>query len=83
MGLSAQTNGLLARYDLNEARTYLLLIEYPDARAASTRLAALRRAGQVEGLVAAAASDNLLGAVFGQVDAAAANDLLTKALGNE
>jgi hypothetical protein len=80
LGLSAQTNGLLARYDLDGTRAFLLLIEYPDAQAASTGLAALQSAGQAEGLVAADASDNLLGAVFGQVEPAAADDLLTKAL---
>jgi hypothetical protein len=79
LGLSAQTNGFLARYDLAGATARLLLIEYPTAKAAATGLAALK-AGQVEGLVAADGRDNLLAAVFGQVDSTAANDLLAKAL---
>lgn len=83
LGLSAQTNGLLARYDLDGTRAYLLLIQYPDAQAASTGLTALASAGQVEGLIAADGRDNLLGAVFGQVEPTAANDLLVKALGKK
>ncbi len=79
LGLSAQTNGLLARYDLDGAMARLLLIQYPDAKAASAGLAALK-AGQVEDLIAADASNNLLGAVFSQVEPAAADDLLAQAL---
>jgi hypothetical protein len=79
LGLSGQTNALLARYDLSGSTARLLLIEYPDPKAASTGLAALQ-AGGADGLVVANARDNLLGAVFGQVDPAAANDLLAKAL---
>lgn len=37
---------------------------------------------QVSGLVTAAARDNLLGAVFGEMDEAAADALLAEALGN-
>ncbi|MCL4296651.1 MAG: hypothetical protein KJ077_13020 [Anaerolineae bacterium] len=83
LGLSAQTNGLLARYDLDGTRVYLLLIQYPDAQAASTGLAALRSTGQVEGLITADSRDNLLGAVFGQGEPTAAKDLLAQALGSE
>lgn len=82
LGLSAQTNGVLARYDLDGTLAHLLLLQYPEAKAASTGLAALK-AGQVEGVVAAGTRDNLLGAVFGQLDQTAANGLLAKALGNE
>jgi hypothetical protein len=83
LGLSAQTNGLLARYDLDGTRVYLLLIQYPDAQSASTGLAALRSTGQVEGLITADSRNNLLGAVFGPVKPTAANDLLAQALGSE
>jgi hypothetical protein len=82
LGLSPHTNGILARYDTNGGMAYLLLIEYPEAKAASNGLAALK-AGQVEGLVAADVRDNLLGAVFGQVDETAADELLAKAWGNQ
>jgi hypothetical protein len=79
LGLSPQTNGLMAWYDLAETPVYLLLIEYPEAQAASAGLAALK-AGPVEGLVAAGAHDNLLGAVFGQVAQPAGEALLAQAL---
>jgi hypothetical protein len=82
LGLSAQTNALLARYDLSGSLARLLLIEYPDVQAASTGLTALQ-AGQVDGLLVADVRDNLLGAVFGQGDPAAAHDLLAKALAHE
>ncbi len=82
LGLSSQTNGILARYNLDGAMALLLLIQYPDARAASTGLDALK-AGQVDGLVAANARDNLLGAVLGELDPSAAAELLAKALGSE
>ena len=82
LGLSHATNGILARYALDGGMAYLLLIEYPEAKAASTGLSALK-AGQVEGLVTADARDNLLGAVFGQVDETTADELLAKALGDQ
>jgi hypothetical protein len=82
LGLSPQTDGVMARYDVGGAPANLLLIEYPDALAASAGLAALQ-GGQVDGLLAAEARDKTLGAVFGQVDPAAADDLLSKALGNQ
>jgi hypothetical protein len=87
LGLSPQTNGLLARYDLGGTLARLLLIEYPDtvaasaAQAASAGLAALNDS-EVSGLVTANARDNLLGAVFGEVDEGTANTLLTEALGD-
>ena len=82
LGLSQQTAGVLGQCEIGDTTVQLLLIQYPETKAASTGLAALQ-AGQVEGLVAADTRDNLLGAVFGQVDQTAGNGLLTKALGNE
>jgi hypothetical protein len=82
LGLSPQTNGLLARYDFDDTPVYLLLIEYPEAQTASAGLDGLK-AGQVEGLVAANARDNLLSAVFGQADAIAMEKLLAQTLESE
>lgn len=82
LGLSQQTDGVLGRCDIDGAIVQLLLIQYPEQKAASTGLAALQ-AGQVEGLVTAGTRDNLLGAIFGQIDQTAANGLLAEALGNE
>lgn len=70
LGLSQETNGVLAQYDLGGTRAQLLLIEYPDVARVAAGLAALR-GGNVEGLLAADARDNLLAAVFGDADVAA------------
>jgi len=79
--LGPETDGVLARYDVSGAVVRLLLVQYPDAEAASAGLAALET-GQLDGLVTADARGNLLGAVFGEIDEAAAGTLLAEALGN-
>jgi len=79
LGLGPETNGVLARYDVGGARVRLLLVQYSDAEAASAGLKALQ-AAQLDDLVAADARDRLLGAVFGEIDEAAADALLTRAL---
>ena len=57
----------------------LLLIEYPDAGAASAGLAALE-GDEIGSLVVASARDILLGAVFGEIEESAADTLLATAL---
>jgi hypothetical protein len=79
LGLSPDTDGVLARYEIDGATVHLLLVEYPDAEAASAAVEALERGG-IERLVTAGTRDHLLGAVFGEVDEAAASALLEKAL---
>jgi hypothetical protein len=79
LGLGPDTDGVLARYEAGGAVARLLLVQYPNAEAASAGLAALET-GQLDGLVAAGARDNLLGAVFGEVDEATADTLLAQAL---
>lgn len=79
LGLGPGTDGLLARYQVGGAVAQLLLVQYPDAEAASAGLAALKGGG-IAGLLAADARGNLLGAVFGEVDEAAAGRLLTSAI---
>ena len=79
LDLSPQTEGVLARYDLQGDAGHLLLVRYPDAQAASARLAVLQ-AGALDDLVGVQARDGLLGAVFGELDAGAARALLTEAL---
>ncbi len=79
LGLGPKTNGLLAHYTLGGQNASLLLIEYPDAQLAAAGQQGLQSAG-VDDLVAAQAKDNLLGAVVGKVDAAAARGLLDQAL---
>jgi hypothetical protein len=79
LGLSQETDGALARYNLDGTTARLILVQYPTAAPASAGLAALKGAG-VDSLVVADVSDNLLGAVFGEVDRAIAEALLAKAL---
>ncbi len=79
LGLGPETDGVLARYDVGGVVARLLLVQYPDAGVASAGLAALE-AGQPGGLVTAGARDDLLGAIFGEVDEVAAGELLEEAL---
>ena len=80
--LSPETDGVLAQYDVGSGRAQLLLIQYPDGEQASAGLTALE-GGQIDALVSADAHDNLLGAVFGQIDQATASTLLDGTLGAE
>jgi hypothetical protein len=82
LGLSPETEGVLARYDLGDATVQLLLVQYPDAEAAAAGLEALQT-GQIGDVVAAQARENLLAAAFGGVDEAVASDLLAAALRND
>jgi len=79
--LSPETDAVLARYAVGGAVARLLLVQYPDAEAASAGLAALEDS-QINGLVTADVRDNLLGAVFGEVDAVTADKLLSEATGD-
>jgi predicted small lipoprotein YifL len=79
LGLSHDTGGVVAQYDLGGTPAQLLLVQYPDAKAAAAGLAALK-GGQVDDFITANVSNNVLGAVFGKVDAAPANALLEQAL---
>jgi hypothetical protein len=82
LGLGADTDGLLARYDINGAPATLLLIQYPDAGAAMAGFSALKD-GPLNNLVSATVQDQLLGAVLGEIDQTAAEALLTAALGKQ
>jgi hypothetical protein len=82
LGLSPETDGVLARYAIGGERVQLLLVQYPDETSASAGLEALR-AGQVSGLVTALTSEDLLGAVFGTVGEAEASELVATALSRE
>ncbi|MBU0490682.1 MAG: hypothetical protein KKA73_07335 [Chloroflexi bacterium] len=82
LGLSATTDGTLARYIIGGATGRLLLVQYPTAEAATAALSALQGVPD-SGLVTARTRDNLLGAVFGEIDESAANALLTAALGGK
>lgn len=79
LGLTADTEGVLAHYTVNDAPAMLLLVQYSDANAASAGLAALT-AAQVDDLIATDANGMLLAAVFGEVNSTAAANLLSAAL---
>ncbi len=79
LGLSAETDGVLARYDTDDGIAQVLLVQFPDAASASAGLDVLQK-GQVGGLVAAQRHENLLGAVFGAADETTASEWATTAL---
>jgi hypothetical protein len=81
LGLGPETNGLLARYHAGNETVTVLLVQYPDAGAASAGLKALQT-GQFDNLVVAEARESLLGAVFGTASETEAQALLRGAFGN-
>lgn len=79
LGLGPETEGVWARYELEDGPANLLLVRYPDEAAAQAALAALQ-AGPPENLVQAQSHDQMLGAVFGATSAPNAGALLADAL---
>ena len=82
LGLSQDTNGVVASYEVADSPALLLLIEYPTPNQAAAGLEALQTA-QVDDLVIVQAQDNLLAAVFGEVDDSVASTLVAKVLNNK
>ncbi len=64
LGLSPQTNAVLAKYDLNGETELLLLVEYPDPSSATVAHFALD-SGHIEGYQESFANGKLLAAAFG------------------
>lgn len=79
LALSPETDAVLAEYEIDGRVAQVLLVRYPEAADAEAGLDALQ-AEPVAGLVAAETHGALLGAVFGEVDAATATDLLAATL---
>jgi hypothetical protein len=79
LGLSQETNGVVGRYELNNATARLLLIEYPSSTQAAAELKALQ-GSELADLVLSAANGKLLGAVFGKADPRSAEILIQDAL---
>ena len=79
LGLGPETDGVLARYEIEGTMAQLLLVAYPDAEGAEAGLTALESVA-IDGLVTVEARGPLLGAVFGQVDTGVASALLADAL---
>jgi hypothetical protein len=82
LALGPETNGFLARYDVGGEVATVLLVQYPDGKAASSALESLR-GGEVSNLVASGVNDNLLVAVFGPVSETEAKALLVNVLKTE
>jgi len=81
LGLSPQTDGVLAWYEVDGQAVQLLLVQYPGAEAASAGLAGLE-GSPVGDLVRTNVHGRLLGAVFGEIDVATAGILLAEGLGD-
>jgi hypothetical protein len=79
LGLSHDTNGVVAAYELDGAPVYLLLIEYPTPSQAGAGTEALQT-GLVDNLLIAQAQDNMLVAVFGAGDKTSAEALIAEVL---
>ncbi|MDI7277644.1 MAG: hypothetical protein QME94_16825 [Anaerolineae bacterium] len=82
LGLSPKTEGFLVLLPLDGARAYLLLVQYPDGEAATAAQGRLQ-SDALERPVAARAVGRLLAAVFGEVDATAAGQVLAEVLGSQ
>jgi hypothetical protein len=81
LGLGPETDGVLARYDVDGGLLQLILVRYPNAGASQAGLEALESVPP-DNLLAAEVRGDLFGAVFGMVDRTAAKELLAAALGN-
>lgn len=79
LGLSQETNGVVGKYQAGDSLFRLMLIDYPTSKQAADGLKALQ-GGSISDLAASDAAGNLLGAIFGEVDAAQAQALLQEAL---
>ncbi len=79
LGLGLDTDGALARYNLNGQPVELMIVEFPDTARAETALEALQ-AGEQEDLLAAAVDGKRLVAAFGEVEKAVAEDLVDEAV---
>jgi hypothetical protein len=77
--LGLEVDGVLGQYDFGGKMARLLLVQYTDGEAASAGLAALEGT-EIGSLAATDVRGMLLGAVFGEIDKAAAEMLLEEAL---
>jgi hypothetical protein len=82
LALSAETNGVLARYDTGGAVATVLLVQYPDSKVAASALEALA-GSELGSLVASDIDDNVLVVVFGSVPEKEARTLLMNILSHD
>jgi hypothetical protein len=79
LGLGPQTEGVVARYQIDGQGIDLLLITFPSASQAAEAHSRLEGAA-LENLAATDVRDSTLGATFGQVAGETARDLIDKAM---
>ncbi|MCL4393826.1 MAG: hypothetical protein M1482_03285 [Chloroflexi bacterium] len=79
LGLSRDTNGVVARYQVDGQTARLMLVEYPNVDQVAPALAALKSSA-VKDLAAADSRDRLLGAVFGKIASSDAAALVSRAI---
>jgi len=79
LGLGPDVEGVVATYELDAGRATLLVVTFPDTARARDARQGLEGAGAAD-LVVARDDGRTLGAVFGQIDAGPATDLLDRAL---
>lgn len=79
LGLTDETKGALARYDLVGDIVYLLLVQYSDVQAAETALMVLTTS-DVADVVLVDVNESTLGAIFGSVEPETVRQLLDTAL---
>lgn len=79
LALDAETNGVLARYKVGGEVATVLLVQYPDSKAASSALESFG-GSELGSLVASEVDDNVLVAVFGPVPETEAKTLLMNVL---
>jgi hypothetical protein len=79
LNLNEKTAGALGQYERGGKKYTLLVVQYPGAGEAAAALQALETAAPA-GFVAAGVRENLLGAVFGEVEKPAAQGLIAEAL---
>ena len=79
LGLSADTQGVLAHYRVGEQEAVLMLITFPDKERAQKALSGLQSAG-IEPLLSAEVQGHTLGAAFGQISPDSAAQWVNQAL---
>jgi hypothetical protein len=79
MGLGPETQGVVARYTVNNQPAHLLLVAYPSEEKAASGLKALQ-ASKLTSLLVSAQYQKVIGAVFGTIDPNLALELMDKGL---
>jgi hypothetical protein len=79
LGLSQESDGVMARYTYGEETLHVLIVQYPQADSADKAAAALQGA-ELDDLAGVQSEGSLLAAVFGEASEAEAQALISAAL---